>query len=113
MHFFTCGGYYGDSYYTLPICPECNAAGNYVRTWSVNYQGKVFIDNRYKPVPLVSQWYREKETALGELRIRAGRMGYTAVIGVSYTYTTDRNGNYIYKIWYATGDAYVLYNRRH
>ncbi|HRX66101.1 MULTISPECIES: hypothetical protein [Mesotoga] len=107
MHFF-CDSPYGDSITSLHACPSCLAAGNHIRTYSANYMGKVFVKSGYRPIELESNWYKDKETALGELKILAGVSGYTAVLEVKYIYDTRRDGNYIYKIWAATGVACVI-----
>jgi uncharacterized protein YbjQ (UPF0145 family) len=86
-------------------CPTCmQNAENTVETYSVTYKG-----NKYKPCTDIGEietnWFRRRDNALKELKMRAARLGCDVVYNVNYDEDTENEGNYFYSVWQATGIA--------
>ena len=108
-----CIKYFGDNYYRFPICQDCLNKGNFVKTWPSTYLGKIPIDYNFKTLPISSDYYKNKDLSLWELRISAGVKGFDGIYNVTYiryveSEETESGGVYKYSVWKATGVAFRL-----
>ena len=74
-----------------------------VKTYPITYQGKIPVDHNCDSTIETSFWYRDKEDALKELKLRAQIRRCNCVYDIDYEYVTDSDDNYYYKVWRAKG----------
>ncbi len=98
---------FGDEYHWCPVCISCLEKAESVSTYPASYQGKIPIDTNYRIHDVESLYFREKENALDELKLRAINKGCNAVYNVVYSKDHDTEGNYVFSIWRASGKAFI------
>ncbi len=92
------------------LCDECYQEFPELETALENEAGVTALSEDSYEVDsktyLVTSLFEEKEEALKSLRVTAAFLNLDTIAGVSYTKHRVYNGNYVYYVWQASGNAY-------
>ncbi|MBQ2020561.1 MAG: hypothetical protein IIW53_06750 [Rikenellaceae bacterium] len=78
-----------------------NSGGVNVKTYTINYQGKIPKYTRH--MCYVSEYYKDRNEAFTEIKRIAEFLGSSCVIDINLKKDTGQDGNYIYSIWAVEG----------
>ncbi|GBF32880.1 hypothetical protein DCCM_1977 [Desulfocucumis palustris] len=76
-----------------------------VMAFSINYKGIIDIDIRQPQEKIVTDYFTERKTAEIYLKGTSALKGYNIVYNVEFISEIRSNGNYVYKVWMAKGNA--------
>ena len=80
-------------------------------TWPVTYKGKISYDRNLELQNIESNWHKNRDHALQQLKVTAALNGFDLVIEVQFIKDTDSTssnngkGTYYYSVWKAIGKA--------
>lgn len=75
--------------------------GEHVKTYSINYQGKIPSYTRH--LNYESEYYKDRDEAFREIKRIAEFLGSSCVIDINLKKGTGQDGNYIYSTWAVEG----------
>jgi hypothetical protein len=79
-----------------------------IECYPKTYKGKIKINNKVKPIQLESNYNKDKDDSIAELKITTYIKGLDVVYELNWLSKKEEDGNYIYKVWKATAKAAKL-----